>query len=264
MIPRLRRGWDPRFAGVGWLHVRVSDWPPEGAESGNALGKTGGFRRLKSGEMRAQALVESAWEKVERRLERGFRARPRMFGSSLVIERRRPFPLGQVINGLLSEEERDEWGDLVAWPGSLSQLLEENGVEERRLLSFHWRRDEAAALRRMVRDGVRVRMRARCSPRRQNNGHTVATPRADPYGGGASWQTGVASGALDCSAQATCDSVRCSYRNLKIAVRTLSIELSLAERVCLAMCLASCLARNTRVFGKRANAQAERRVGVRG
>src|SRR5262245_25389521 len=78
------------------------------------------------------------WEKVERSLERGFSARPRRFGSTLLIERRRPFALARVIEETLSEDERDEFGDLEAWPGSLSALLEENGIEERRLLSFYW------------------------------------------------------------------------------------------------------------------------------
>src|SRR6185437_8613125 len=78
------------------------------------------------------------WKRVERKLERAFTASPRRYGSSLVIERRRPFPLARVMNTALSEEERDEWGDLEAWPGSLAQLLEEHEVEERSLLGFYW------------------------------------------------------------------------------------------------------------------------------
>jgi hypothetical protein len=46
------------------------------------------------------------WKGVERKLDQGFRASPRRYGSSLVIERRRPFPLAQVMNTALSEEER--------------------------------------------------------------------------------------------------------------------------------------------------------------
>jgi hypothetical protein len=57
---------------------------------------------------------------VELELEHGFRARPKRFGSTLVIERRRPLRLAAMMNEALSQEERDEWGDLEAWPGSLS------------------------------------------------------------------------------------------------------------------------------------------------
>jgi hypothetical protein len=78
------------------------------------------------------------WKGVERKLERDFRASPRRYGSSLVIERRRPFPLAQVMNATLSEEERECWGDLEAWPGSVSQILEEHGVGENSLLGFYW------------------------------------------------------------------------------------------------------------------------------
>lgn len=78
------------------------------------------------------------WKRVERKLERGFGATPRRYGSSLVIERRRPFPLAQVMNTALTEEEREEWGDLEEWPGSLTQLLEDHGVEEQQLLGFYW------------------------------------------------------------------------------------------------------------------------------
>lgn len=42
------------------------------------------------------------------------------------------------MNEALSEDERDECGDLEAWPGSLSELLEQHGIEERRLLYFYW------------------------------------------------------------------------------------------------------------------------------
>jgi hypothetical protein len=78
------------------------------------------------------------WKQMERRLERGFRARPRRSGSTIVIERRRPLKLAAIMNEALSEDEQDEWGDLEAWPGSLSELLEQHGIEERRLLYFYW------------------------------------------------------------------------------------------------------------------------------
>ena len=78
------------------------------------------------------------WKQVESQLERGFRARPTPSGSTVVIERRKPLKLAAMMNEALSEEERDEWGDLEAWPGSLSELLEQHAIEERRLLYFYW------------------------------------------------------------------------------------------------------------------------------
>src|SRR4051812_6567397 len=78
------------------------------------------------------------WELVERKLERGFTASPRQYGSSRVIERRRPFPLAQVMNAALSEEEHEEWSDFEAWPGNLSEALEVHSVDEQTLLSFYW------------------------------------------------------------------------------------------------------------------------------
>lgn len=78
------------------------------------------------------------WEKVERRLERGFTARPRKVGTAQVIERRRPFPLARIMDGTLTDEERETYGDLESWPGSVSELLEESEVDEEPLLSFYW------------------------------------------------------------------------------------------------------------------------------
>jgi hypothetical protein len=78
------------------------------------------------------------WEKVERRLERSFSARWRRFGSTAVSERRRPFPLAPAISDTLTAEEVEEYGDLVAWPGSFSELLAHNKIEQRELLRFYW------------------------------------------------------------------------------------------------------------------------------
>jgi hypothetical protein len=78
------------------------------------------------------------WAHVETQLERSFTARPRRFGSTLVVERRKPFRLAAAMNETLSEDESDEWGDLKAWPGSVSELLEQHGVEERRMLRWYW------------------------------------------------------------------------------------------------------------------------------
>ena len=71
------------------------------------------------------------WKQVERWLERPFTAAPRRYGSTEVIERRKPFRLAAAMEVALSEEELEEWGDLEAWPGSLSELLPEHGIEER-------------------------------------------------------------------------------------------------------------------------------------
>ncbi len=78
------------------------------------------------------------WKLVESQLERGFTARPRHFGSTVVIERRKPLMLAAMMNKALTQDEQDEWGDLEDWPGSLSELLEQHGIEERRLLGFYW------------------------------------------------------------------------------------------------------------------------------
>jgi len=78
------------------------------------------------------------WERVERRLQRGFSGRPTRFGSTVLVERRRPFPLAEVIEEALSEDEREGYGGLEAWPGNVSELLKQNGIEERQLLGFYW------------------------------------------------------------------------------------------------------------------------------
>jgi hypothetical protein len=78
------------------------------------------------------------WATVERQLERGFRASPRHYGASVVIERRRPFPLARVMDAAMSEDERGEWGELEYWPGSVCQLLDEAGVGNQELLGFYW------------------------------------------------------------------------------------------------------------------------------
>jgi hypothetical protein len=45
------------------------------------------------------------WKQVELRLERSFTARPRRYGSTDVIEGRKPFRLAIAMNKVLSEEE---------------------------------------------------------------------------------------------------------------------------------------------------------------
>jgi hypothetical protein len=46
------------------------------------------------------------WKQVERQLERGFGARPRRFGSTGVIERRKPLRLAATMNETLTQNSR--------------------------------------------------------------------------------------------------------------------------------------------------------------
>jgi hypothetical protein len=77
------------------------------------------------------------WQKVERELSRAFRARPERVGEALVVHRRRPVALAPLMESTLTEDERDEYGDLAVSPGSVSELLTEAGAEEE-LLRFYW------------------------------------------------------------------------------------------------------------------------------
>src|SRR3954447_13583957 len=78
------------------------------------------------------------WRTLERRLERGFHATPRHYGSSVVVERRRPFLLAEVMNEAISEVRHEESSAPDYWPGRVSDLLEEDGVKEQSLLNFYW------------------------------------------------------------------------------------------------------------------------------
>jgi hypothetical protein len=59
------------------------------------------------------------WDRVERALDRGFTARPRAYGETLVVERRKPFPLAQVMEAALDEDEHDAHSSLEYWPASV-------------------------------------------------------------------------------------------------------------------------------------------------
>jgi hypothetical protein len=77
------------------------------------------------------------WQRIERKLARSFRARPEHIGESVVVHRRRPLPLAPGREDAMTEEERDEYGDLEYWPGSVSELLD--GVDAQiPLLRFYW------------------------------------------------------------------------------------------------------------------------------
>jgi hypothetical protein len=84
------------------------------------------------------------WKRVEEGLEHGFSGRGRRYGSTLLVERRRPFSLAEVVAEAMSEEERDEYGceegeEAACLEGdSLGQLLTQNGVEHQSLLSFDY------------------------------------------------------------------------------------------------------------------------------
>ena len=78
------------------------------------------------------------WQRIERKLAGSFRARPEHIGQSVVIHRRQPLSLATVLEGAMTEAERDEHGELESWPGNLAELLE--GVDAQiSLLGFYWR-----------------------------------------------------------------------------------------------------------------------------
>jgi hypothetical protein len=77
------------------------------------------------------------WQRIERKLARSFRARPQHIGESVVVHRRRPLPLAPVLEEAMTEDERDEYGELEHWPGSVSEPLD--GVDAQiPLLRFYW------------------------------------------------------------------------------------------------------------------------------
>jgi hypothetical protein len=78
------------------------------------------------------------WDRVERALDRGFRARPLAYGETTAVERRKPFPLWQAMEDALDAEEQDENPGLETWPANVSELLEMNAVEEKTVLGFYW------------------------------------------------------------------------------------------------------------------------------
>ncbi|MFO7572501.1 MAG: hypothetical protein R6W48_07885 [Gaiellaceae bacterium] len=77
------------------------------------------------------------WQKVEGQLDKAFRAKPERIGESLVVHRRRPLALAPVMESAMTEDERDEHGDLASWPASVQQLLDEI-VAQDELLRFYW------------------------------------------------------------------------------------------------------------------------------
>ena len=77
------------------------------------------------------------WQRIERKLAGSFHARPEQIGEAVVVHRRRPLPLAAVLEDAMTEEERDEHGELAYWPGSVAELLD--SVEARiSLLRFYW------------------------------------------------------------------------------------------------------------------------------
>jgi hypothetical protein len=62
------------------------------------------------------------WQRIERKLARSFHARPEHVGASVVVHRRRPLPLAAVLEDAMTEEERDGYGELEHWPGSVAAL----------------------------------------------------------------------------------------------------------------------------------------------
>ena len=77
------------------------------------------------------------WQRIERNIARSFHARPERIGDSVVVHRRRPLPLAAVLEDAMTEQERDEHGDLAHWPGDVAELLD--SVDARiSLLRFYW------------------------------------------------------------------------------------------------------------------------------
>ena len=77
------------------------------------------------------------WQRIERKLAGSFHARPEHVGASVVVHRRRPLPLAAVLEDAMTEEERDEYGELEHWPGSVAELLHSVDAQIS-LLRFYW------------------------------------------------------------------------------------------------------------------------------
>jgi hypothetical protein len=77
------------------------------------------------------------WQQVERKLAGSLRARPEQVGESVVVHRRKPLSLAPAMEGAMTQDELDEYGDLAGWPGSVAELLD--SVDARvPLLGFYW------------------------------------------------------------------------------------------------------------------------------
>jgi hypothetical protein len=77
------------------------------------------------------------WQRIERKLAGSFHARPEHCGESVIVHRRRPLPLAAVLEDAMTEEERDEYGELEHWPGSVAELLDSVDAQIS-LLRFYW------------------------------------------------------------------------------------------------------------------------------
>ena len=76
------------------------------------------------------------WQRIERKLAGSFHARPEHVGgwsSSTAVD------VGQrlVLEDAMTEGERDEYGDLEHWPGSVAELLQSVDAQIS-LLRFYW------------------------------------------------------------------------------------------------------------------------------
>jgi hypothetical protein len=75
------------------------------------------------------------FERLERRLERAFTARPVRVGDGSIVWRRKPAPLWRFVDESSDAEEREDYSDLEAWPGNVAELL---GTRASSVLGFYW------------------------------------------------------------------------------------------------------------------------------
>jgi hypothetical protein len=77
------------------------------------------------------------WKMVERSLERAFSGKPRLYGDTRVVERKRPYRLAHVTDKMLSPQERAELqGSFEWWPGNVQMWFEWQEVLRVSLLGF--------------------------------------------------------------------------------------------------------------------------------
>jgi hypothetical protein len=76
-------------------------------------------------------------ERLEARLARAFRARPKRLGEAKIVWRKTPLPLCEHVGVVLERHARRQQARLRAWPDSFDELVGERLVD---ITSFHWLR----------------------------------------------------------------------------------------------------------------------------
>jgi hypothetical protein len=77
------------------------------------------------------------WDEVEHELARAFEGKLDRIDEAVVVHLDSPLALGPVLESALSEDERDEHGDLESSPGDVHELLVEADAQVS-LLGFYW------------------------------------------------------------------------------------------------------------------------------